>query len=102
MGEIGKGIDRAIRFEQLETDLAGVLNSIGFAGTVQIPLLNKTPTKPKCYREFYEDAESIEIIEKCFEEDFFRFGYEFWQIQQFSAAQNLSRIILRLLVDETP
>ena len=71
------GADAIIRFERLQADVDGLMQRLGVADRVVIPVVNPTGVREKRpYQEFYT-SQARHIVESVFAERIARFGYRF-------------------------
>lgn len=68
--------DFIMRFETLQEDFVQAMERVGVDDVVDIPVLNVTEERTPDYRDYYTDR-ARRLVERVFEADLKRFGYDF-------------------------
>lgn len=70
------GVDRVLKFENINTDLNRMMKDLGINKTLEIPLINKTSERKKDYRDYYSGI-SRAIVGFAFADTLKKYRYSF-------------------------
>jgi len=70
-----EGVDRVLRFENLQDDFRTLLKDIGYPGSIELPRVNVTEGR-RHYREYYTES-ARRTVERAWRTELDRYGYSF-------------------------